>query len=142
MDEKLRRRLWRHTVVDGQTGCWIWVGPRNHAGYGKITIAGHTVQVHRLAARLIGRPFDETLTLDHLCRNRACWNPSHLEAVTVSENILRGTGPTAVNARKTHCVHGHPLTPDNLRRRTGARAHHRECLTCWREAKARRRRAA
>jgi len=87
---------------------------------------------------LIG-PIPEGLVIDHLCRVRNCVNPAHMEPVTNTENVLRGTGPTAVNAQKTHCKHGHPLTPDNLVKRTDRR----ECMECRRirerEYKARRR---
>lgn len=137
MDETLHRRLWAGTTVDPETGCWIW-HRLDRNGYGKITLpGGDTPQVHRLAYLLLGPPFDQALTLDHLCRNRACWNPAHLEPTTMRENILRGDGPTADNARKTHCLNGHELTPDNLRQRTGDRAHHRECKRCHRAQKAR-----
>lgn len=59
-------------------------------------------------------PIPEGMDLDHTCRNRGCVNPEHLEPVTTQVNTLRGIGPTAENARKTHCKHGHPLEGDNL----------------------------
>jgi hypothetical protein len=136
--DALRARLWSNTRVD-DNGCWTWTGPLNPKGYGKINIGGTTHQVHRLGALLAAAPFDPELTLDHLCRNRASWNPAHLEPVPLRENILRGVGPTALNARKTHCPQGHEYTEDNIRRRAD-RPNERECKTCHRAAKARRRR--
>jgi hypothetical protein len=77
------------------------------------------------------------LKLDHLCRNPACVRPDHLEAVTARENTLRGIGPTAVNALKTHCVHGHEFTPENTRMK-GIR---RVCRECQRAANRKSKRA-
>jgi hypothetical protein len=76
---------------------------------------------------LVG-PIPEGKQLDHLCRNRACINPEHLEPVTAKENILRGESFSAKNARKTHCIHGHELSGDNLR----ILKHGRVCLECRR----------
>jgi hypothetical protein len=75
---------------------------------------------------LVGDLPDE-LTIDHLCRVRACCNPDHLEPVSVAVNILRGEGPAALNARKTHCQHGHPLNASNVRVETGGL---RRCRAC------------
>jgi hypothetical protein len=70
------------------------------------------------------------LTLDHLCRNKACVNPAHLEPVTNRENVLRGVGLSAENARKTHCKRGHPLSGDNVVVSKGGRK--RRCVACER----------
>src|SRR5215467_12835292 len=92
-------------------GCWSWRGHKNSAGYGMFQVAGvGKVLVHRLAWELIHGPIPEGKELDHLCRNRACPNPAHLELVTARENNLRGTSPSAQHARQTGCPNGHPFT--------------------------------
>jgi len=73
-------------------------------------------------------PIPDGKQLDHLCRNHACVNPSHLEVVSGRENVVRGIGPTAKNAKKTHCVNGHALTPENLYRHSPAGG--RKCKAC------------
>lgn len=128
-------RLVARTEIDNTTGCWIWTGFTNEKGYGRMWVAGKLQRVHRLSWLEHGHQIGQGERLDHLCRNRACWNPAHLEPVTNRENILRGEGPTAANARKTHCAHGHALVEGNIRQRGGDRAHHRECLTCRRAAR-------
>lgn len=72
------------------------------------------------------------MQIDHLCRNHDCVNPEHLEVVTQAENMRRGIGATAINARKTHCKHGHEFTPENIYRRPNGR----ECMTCLKERNA------
>lgn len=95
-------------------GCWVWTACRVWNGYGQFRVAGKTVYAHRFAYELLVGPIPDGLELDHLCRNRACVNPSHLEVVDSRTNTLRGDGPAAQNARKTHCAHGHELTLENI----------------------------
>jgi hypothetical protein len=83
--------------------CWVWQGHLSGGGYGP----------HRRYYRHHRGPISKGLHIDHLCRNRACVNPWHMEAVTQKVNSLRGVGAPAQNARKTHCKHGHELTPEN-----------------------------
>lgn len=85
---------------------------------------------HRIIYEALHGPIPDGLQIDHLCRNKVCCNPHHLEPVTARENILRSNGQGAVNARKTHCIHGHPLEGDNLViGLDGAR----RCLVCLRD---------
>lgn len=103
-------RLERYT--DRTETCWLWTGAKSN-GYGQLGVDGKNRLVHRLSYELYIGPIPEGLIIDHLCRVRHCLNPDHLEVVTQRENILRGTAPTAQNARKTHCKHGHPFDEQN-----------------------------
>lgn len=125
--------------------CWEYEGSLDQKGYGWISWResgrSFTRRAHRVVYEGLVRPLDEGETLDHLCRNRACVDPDHLEPVTVGENVLRGYSPPALNARRTHCVNGHELTPDNVYRRP-SRPEHRSCRTCHRLARRKARRRA
>jgi len=112
--------------------CLLWMGQKINTGYGVFGYKfGKKVLVHRFAyERLIG-PIPGGLQLDHLCRNRACVNPAHLEPVTQRENLLRGEGFAAINARKTHCPRGHEYTPENTY--LLSTRNKRTCKTCSRE---------
>jgi hypothetical protein len=112
--------------------CWNWTGARDR-GYGRFGINGKTVYAHRVAYELWVAPLTPGLTVDHLCRNRSCVNPEHLEEVPNRTNQLRGTSPPANNSRKQKCVHGHPLSGENLYivPTTG----NRQCQTCRRALK-------
>jgi len=112
-------------VIDGD-GCWLWAGSARK-GYGVWWQYGRRYIAHRQTYEMLKGPIPMGLTLDHLCRNRRCVNPDHLEAISTGANVLRGEGPPARNRRKTHCVRGHPLKGSNLR--TDRRGH-RECVAC------------
>ncbi len=96
-------------------------------GYGLAWHKGHNNLAHRRVYELLRGPIPEGLTLDHLCRERSCVNPDHLEPVTFRENIRRGQSPPGINSRMTHCKNGHPLSGDNIRIETSGG---RRCRTC------------
>lgn len=108
--------------------CIIWEGPiiETHGNkYGRLP-GKKLVLAHRIAYTNRYGEIPPDLVIDHLCRNGLCVNPEHLEAVTNVENILRGEGAPAKNARKTHCKNGHELSAENCWNRKGRRA----CKIC------------
>lgn len=106
-----RRVLSRVSITPSK--CWEWQGAKMRNGYGQMAIGGRRWAAHRYAYEQIKGSIPQGLDLDHLCRNRACVNPDHLEPVTRQENLNRGV-KKSLCPKKTHCVHGHELAGDNL----------------------------
>ncbi len=111
----LVERLAHRGAIDGD--CWVWMASKNQKGYGRMVITDsdgkRTKVVHRVIYEHINGPLPKGLEIDHLCKNRACFNPSHIEAVTHKENCRRGN-VGAHFGNKTHCPSGHPYSGDNL----------------------------
>lgn len=119
-------RFW--AKVAKSSGCWLWTGTKAGSGYGRFWADGQRIYAHRWAYSRFVAPIPDGYEIDHLCREPACVNPTHLEPVSHRENSLRGDSPIARNARKTHCIRGHPLIGDNLRA-----GRYRQCRTCARD---------
>ncbi len=120
-------------IPEPMSGCWLWEKGMAH-GYGVASSGrGKSEYAHRVAYRLFRGPIPIGTEIDHLCRNRACVNPHHLELVTSRTNTLRGKSAPALNALKSTCPRGHPYSP--VRHYNGRQR--RECREClqryWRE---------
>lgn len=132
--EILMSRFMEKAAFIDPDDCWVWIGssPR---GYGQFWNGAKVVRAHRWIYETLIEPVPAGLVLDHLCRNTYCVNPTHLEPVTQQVNTLRGRGLAAKQARQTLCIHGHPLTGDNLYvKPNGAR----QCKACRRATDKRR----
>jgi hypothetical protein len=132
-------RFW--PKVDFSADCWTWQASVSTGGYGKFSISTSTWRnAHRIAYELLVGPIPVGLELDHLCKNRLCVNPDHLEPVSRRINNLRSASITANRARQTHCIRGHEFTPENTRVDRRNRRNCRRCAAGY--ACARRRRIA
>jgi hypothetical protein len=129
----LPKRFWDRVNQDGPlfrgVPCWLWTAGVDRDGYGRFYFEGKNLRAHKFAYESLVGSIPEGLHLDHLCRARSCVNPAHLEPVTRKENILRGEGPTAVNARRTQCANGHPLDSANTYYRKDGQRNCRPCST-------------
>lgn len=108
MTRHVSERFWKHVEPEPNSGCWIWIGSRLFRGYGHITVKREGKWTyplaHRLSYELFVGPIPSGLTIDHKCKMVWCVNPSHLEPVTLEENVRRGNP----NTKKTLCNRGHP----------------------------------
>jgi len=110
-------------------GCWGWTGTHDSGGYAKFSLNGSMANAHRFGYELYVGPIPVGMEVDHLCRNRGCVNPAHLEPVPKRVNVLRGYGIPAVYARRDRCSRGHAFDEANTRHHGTARI----CRACERE---------
>jgi hypothetical protein len=112
-------------------GCHEWTGARIPDGYGHTSVNGRAVLAHRLYYEAAKGHIADGLEIDHLCRNRSCVNPDHLEPVSHRENVLRGENPMAQQARRTHCKRGHLFDEENTYLMHGRKRVCKECRKLW-----------
>lgn len=122
-------RIFAKITIDHDTSCWNWTGSTTTNGYGNVRVNKTGYRTHRLIyAWLVkdipGGKGKNIPVLDHICNNRLCCNPAHLQLISDRENILKGNGATAKKSRQIHCKNGHIL-PVAIRG-------HRRCLICHR----------
>ena len=112
LDEKAQERFaTKYEVVE--SGCWQWLDSLATFGYGTFGYKGKGHRAHRISYMLYKGEIPDGLVLDHLCRNRGCVNPDHLEPVTTKENVMRGIGVAVANSKATHCKKGHEYDKEN-----------------------------
>lgn len=129
--DSLRLRFFEKvSKIDNATGCWSWKGAIDAHGYGSFVVEGLTQKAHRVSYEMAKGEIAEGLVIDHICKNNACVNPEHLRAISRIENVMIGDGPTAINARKTHCNKGHELKGKNLKVYKGKR-YCQKCKIEW-----------
>jgi hypothetical protein len=124
-------RFWaKVSIPDNMDGCWVWTAS-GARGYGLFYPGRPGTYAHRYSYELAKGPIPDGYQVDHLCRNKGCVNPSHLEAVTPQVNVLRSTSFAAREARVTHCPRGHAYDENNtyIVRREGQRPK-RQCRRC------------
>lgn len=130
----LQERFSFNTMYVGD--CIVWTGALKSEGYGSLWHEGKNRLAHRVAYELQHGPIENSLHVDHICRNRPCVNGAHLRAVSHRDNLLAEGSLSAsnINRLKTHCVNGHELFAENLCLVPRKNKVSRGCRTCKREA--------
>jgi hypothetical protein len=110
---ELEQRFWSKVERGSPDECWSWTAGLSAAGYGRFLRDGGNRLAHRISYELTKGRIPDGLTLDHLCSNRACVNPAHLEPVTLSENGRRAAFGRVPAEPRTSCARGHPFDERN-----------------------------
>lgn len=119
------QRFWSKVNKDCPSGCWVWIGAIGSHGYGTFWTGERFMLAHRYSLSLTGHADDPDQQVDHLCRNRPCVRPDHLEYVAPIVNVRRAL---PFRPRATHCSHGHDFAETGFTNSSG----YRDCRTCSR----------
>lgn len=130
MTEADQRRFWAKVKLPDERGCMEWTAGKSSSGYGRFRLGDAVYQAHRISWTLENGEIPPGKVLDHLCRNKTCVAPGHLEAVDNRTNILRGESFSAENAKRTRCPAGHAYDEANTYRDPRG---FRQCRACRRE---------
>lgn len=143
-DKKLPERFWKKVIIKDcgySSPCWHWTGSLNNNGYASFRIKPHKTSGHRAVYLQMVGEIKEGLVIDHMCRNRACMNPTHLQAVTQKQNLSTAIGLgekgmvylakiNEIHKAKTHCPQGHKYTDANTYWEERGTFKSRHCKTC------------
>ncbi len=107
-------RFFSKIKFNKKTWCWDWIAGTDKDGYGQFWFNKKQRKAYRVSYELFRGSLTDGLTLDHLCKNKKCCNPEHLEQVSIGINLKRASHQiTTINSKKTHCHNGHEFTPEN-----------------------------
>lgn len=132
LNDNDQKRILSKIIIDPITKCWVWTHAKDKFGYGFFRYKKQTYRIHRIVYAWLIKPIPTAKygkgvpIIDHLCKNKSCCNPKHLELVTQKINLLRGNGVSAINNRKTYCIHGHKLPKAKYEGKILTR----RCITC------------
>lgn len=133
--------IFARAIPEPNSGCWLWILAPDKDGYGSLKRNRRTIRAHRFTYEQLVGPIPDGMELDHLCANKCCVNPQHLEPVTTLQNVQRmqnrvagardrlGETSKARRDKRTHCPKGHSYSGDNLRTTSIQRV----CRACARE---------
>lgn len=127
----VRRFLVERTVPEPNSGCLLWLGAVNDAGYGQLRVGMRLLYVHRLAFEIVNGPLAKGLHALHRCDVPSCVNAAHLFAGTHRDNMVDASKKRRLHAKTVACPHGHALA--YLQNDPGGKGVARVCLTCRRE---------